>query len=112
MKKPLQFKQVLAALLTIAALATGQTVRAADVTLSVDNDFAPNEAGHWYVNMPAHTLDHLTLSADDLTACGYTFKVYDDGGKNGNYSLNCSTPRHHRSPRLRLYGDGNSLDPA
>ena len=90
MKKPLQFKQVLAALLTIAALATWQTAWAADVTLSEDNDFAPNEAGHWYVNMPAHTTDYLTLSAADLTACGYTFKVYDDGGKNGNYSLNCS----------------------
>ena len=90
MTKHLSIQKILAALLTIAALFTGQTAWAADVTLSEDNDFAPNEAGHWYVNMPARTTDHLTLSADDLTACGYTFKVYDDGGKNGNYSLNCS----------------------
>jgi len=89
MTKHLSIQKLLAALLTIAAIATWQTARAADVTLSEDNDFAPNEAGHWYVNMPARTTDHLTLSADDLTACGYTFKVYDDGGKNGNYSLNC-----------------------
>ena len=89
MKKPLQFKQVLAALLTIAAIATGQTARAADVTLSVDNEIPEGTAGHWYVNMPSWNRDdYLTLSAADLTACGYTFKVYDDGGKNGNYSPN------------------------
>ena len=89
MTKHLSIQQLLAALLTIAAIATGQTVWADDVTLSEDNDFGINEAGHWYVNMPTRTAVHLTLSADDLTTCGYTFKVYDDGGKDSIYSVNC-----------------------
>ena len=51
--------------------------------------------GGWYINMPAKgnatTVDNaavLTLSAADLAAGKGTFKVYDDGGQNSNYSDN------------------------
>ena len=89
MTKHLSIQQLLAALLTIAAIATGQTVWADDVTLSEDNDFGINEAGHWYVNMPTDGKDYLTLTAQDLQNGKNVFKVYDDGGKNGNYSSGC-----------------------
>ena len=89
--KQLSRNNLLTALLLLVAMAFGQSAWAQNtVTLSEDNDFGPNEAGHWYVNMPAHTTNHLYLSADSLTTCGYTFKVYDDGGKNGNYSIKCN----------------------
>ena len=59
------------------------------VTLTSDGN------GGWYINMPANgsatTVDNaavLTLSAADLAAGKGTFKVYDDGGQNSNYSDN------------------------
>ena len=77
---------MLAALLTI----TVQTAWAekVDVALSVDNDFAEGTAGHYYVNMPPANDQYywLTLTEADIAAGKGTFKVYDDGGKNGNYS--------------------------
>ena len=48
--------------------------------LSEDPDIAyPNE-GHYYVNMPYKNTTTLTFSNSDIN----TFRVYDDGGKNGN----------------------------
>ena len=54
-----------------------------------------NATDGWYINMPANgsatTVDNaavLTLSAADLAAGKGTFKVYDDGGQNSNYSDN------------------------
>ena len=91
MTKHLSIQQLLAALLTIAAIATGQTVWADDVTLSEDNDFGINEAGHWYVNMPTDGKDYLTLNVQDLQNGKNVFKVYDDGGKNGNYTSGCDS---------------------
>lgn len=71
MTKHLSIQNLLAALLTMAALFAGQNAWAQDnVTLSEDNDFEVGTAGHWYVNMPAHTTNHLYLSADSLTTCG------------------------------------------
>ena len=81
---------LLAVLLLAVAVMTGQQALTQTPTLLEDNDFGTNEVGHWYVNLPAHKTERMTLSADDLTTCGYTFKVYDDGGKDGNYSVNCS----------------------
>ena len=89
MTKHLSIQKVLAALLTIVAIATGQTAWADDVTLSEDNDFGINEAGHWYVNMPTDGKDYLTLNVQDLQNGKNVFKVYDDGGKNGNYTSGC-----------------------
>ncbi len=72
--------RALMTLLTSLLLATvAQTVWAADVTLQDDN-------GTKYVNMPATGTDILTLTDASIT----TFKVYDDGGKDGNYSKNCN----------------------
>jgi len=56
------------------------------VTLSVDNDIAEGTAGHYYVNMPTSGTNTLTFSNSNIT----TFKVYDDGGKNSNYSNKCN----------------------
>ncbi len=54
------------------------TASALDVSLQQGGD-------EWYVNMPKTGTDTLTLSDASVT----TFKVYDDGGKNGKYSNNC-----------------------
>ena len=59
------------------------------VTLSVDGDIAEGTAGHYYVNMPATGTKTLTLTEQDITDGKGTFKVYDDGGKSGNYSASC-----------------------
>ena len=82
-------KAILTSLLAIAALALSGLVAWADnvVTLSTDSDYPEGTAGHWYVNMPTEWGDYtLTLSADDLNQGMNVFKVYDDGGKGGNYS--------------------------
>ena len=86
-----KLNQVLALVLTMAALMTGQTAWADDVTLSEDSGIPVGTAGHWYVNLPYHNTNKLTLSTDDLAAGKNVFKVYDDGGKNGNYSENISS---------------------
>jgi hypothetical protein len=94
MTKPLTLKQVLATLLTMAALFAGQNAWAqTDVTLSEDNDFEVGTAGHWYVNMGRSSYEDktLTLTPDNLSAGQNVFKVYDDGGKNGNYSSGCGS---------------------
>lgn len=88
--KQLKLNNLLVTLLTMAALFAGQTAWAQthELTLSEDNDFPTGTAGHWYVNMLRYYDQSLTLTEADLTACGYTFKVYDDGGKDGEYFLN------------------------
>lgn len=68
-------------------LAAGQSAWAqTPVTLSVDPDIPEGTAGHYYINFPVRTGWVLTFTADDLAAGKGTFKVYDDGGKNGNYT--------------------------
>ena len=82
-----------AAMTLLLAVLTAATAWADAVTLSVDNDFAEGTEGHYYVNMPKGGTNTLTLSDASVT----TFKVYDDGGKGGdytsgsagNYSNNC-----------------------
>lgn len=54
--------------------------------MEVDNDFGYTDAGFFYVNMPKTGTKTLTL--DDTSII--TFKVYDDGGKNANYSWDCN----------------------
>ena len=53
----------------------------------VDNDYAVGEKGFFYVNMPATGSTSIDLT--DQTD-GFTFKVYDNGGKNASYGSNCS----------------------
>ena len=81
------WNKIICTLLTLVALAL--TGPAAWAQLSVDPDIPEGTAGHWYVNMPSTDTNSLTLSADDLANGKATFKVYDDGGKNGNYSDYC-----------------------
>ena len=74
------------ALLLLMALFAGFSVWAGEVTLTEDTEEAEGTAARWYVNMPAGNQEsRLTLSDATIT----TFKVYDDGGKNGNYSASC-----------------------
>ena len=70
------------ATLLLLSLLTTASAWADNVTLSVDGDIAEGTAGHYYVNMPATGTNTLTLTDASIT----TFKVYDDGGKSGNYS--------------------------
>jgi hypothetical protein len=67
--------------LMLLAVMTAQTAWAetTPVSLSVDNDYAEGEEGYYYLNMPQDGL--LQLTQTDIA-----FKLYDDGGKNGNYS--------------------------
>ena len=75
-----------AAAALLLMLLTATTAWAGNVTLSVDPDIAEGTAGHYYVNMPATGTNTLTLTDASIT----TFKVYDNGGKVGNYSINCN----------------------
>ena len=52
----------------------------------MDNDYTEGTAGHYYVNMPAGGTSTLTLSNANIT----TFKVYDNGGKDGHYGQHCN----------------------
>jgi len=76
--------------LIIALLTTATAWADNVVTLSVDGDIAEGTAGHYYVNMPATGTKTLTLTEQDITDGKGTFKVYDDGGKDGNYSASCN----------------------
>ena len=53
--------------------------------LSVDEDYLYSELGYFYVNMPKTGSKTVTLTNDAVTS----FKVYDDGGKNDDYSIDC-----------------------
>ncbi len=57
-----------------------------DVDLAEDQNEAEGTAARWFVTVPAGTQENsLTLSDASIS----TFKVYDDGGKDGNYSNGC-----------------------
>lgn len=77
-------------LTTLLLTMTAQTAWAVDVTLSVDNDIAEGNVGHYYVNMPTTGTNTLTLTAEDIAAGKDIFKVYDDGGKSDDYSWYCN----------------------
>ena len=72
---------------TASAQTQSSTINAdGTATLSVDSDIAEGTAGHYYVNMPATGTSTLTLTEQDIAEGKGTFKVYDDGGKNGDFS--------------------------
>lgn len=75
---------LLAALLTM----TAQKAWADNVTLSVDNDYNNTDVGYYYAKMPnsPNVKSTLTLNEEGVTACNGAFKLYDSGGKNGNYN--------------------------
>ena len=76
-------KKLMLLLLTLFA---GMSAWAGDVYLAEDTNEAEGTAARWFVTMPAGTQESiLTLSDASIT----TFKVYDDGGKDGDYSKSC-----------------------
>ena len=77
-------------LATLLLTMTAQTAWADNVTLSVDNEIDAGTAGYYYYNMPGYTQGNtvhhtLTISEQDITDGKATFKVYDNGGKGGDY---------------------------
>ena len=53
--------------------------------LSVDDDYQSDQTGYYYVNMPSGSDNTKTITIPDgFKSC---FKVYDDGGKNGEYTI-------------------------
>ena len=54
-----------------------------------DQEITEGTPGHYYLNMPKTGTKIVTLDDDQLAACSRTFKVYDNGGKNGEYSNSC-----------------------
>lgn len=93
MKKSFHMISLLALLLTFAV----STAWAAQRTLTADGN------GGYYINMPATGTDTLVIP-NGVT----TFKVYDDGGKNGNFSYYCDGYLVIRGPEeyfLRVTGN-------
>lgn len=73
-------------MLLMLTLFAGMSAWAGDVYLAEDTNEAEGTAARWFVTMPAGTQESiLTLSDASIT----TFKVYDDGGKDGDYSKSC-----------------------
>ena len=81
---------ILALLLMAVSGAWAQT---APEGLSIDSDYSSEQEGYYYVNIQSIEVGQsITFTETDLT-----FKVYDDGGKNGNngqagYSLQLQAP--------------------
>ena len=73
-------------LFLLALLMTGLSVWASDVNLTEDQDELAGTAARWYVNMPQTGTNTLTLANADIPS----FKVYDNGGKSGDYDTYCS----------------------
>ena len=72
---------------------TTMTAWADDVNLAEDPAIAVGTAGHYYVNMPSGSgtvTNSLEITTQDITDGKGTFKVYDNGGKGGQYSTNCT----------------------
>ena len=91
MKNKKTFTLTRAAMTLLLVMLTTMTAWADDVNLAEDPDIAVGTAGHYYVNMPSGTVTNtLTITADDIAAGKGTFKVYDNGGKGGQYSANCT----------------------
>ena len=68
-----------AAFAFFSIVATAQTLPSG---MSVDNDYQSGQVGYYYVNMPSvGSSKTITLT----TSFPSSFKVYDNGGKNGNY---------------------------
>ena len=51
--------------------------------LSIDTDYQPTDDGYYYINMPTDNQSNMTTI--DMTGFTRPFKVYDAGGKDGNY---------------------------
>lgn len=96
-----KFLTIIALLCTVIQGMWAQT----SVSLTEDTG---EEAGTWYINMPVTGTNTLTLNGTITT-----FKVYDDGGKDGTYSDNCDGTLVLTAPNdyvLQLSGNISSRD--
>ena len=84
MKKSITKQRITRVTMTLLVMMLTSMTAWADgiATLMQDGD-------EWYVNMPVTGTNTLEITANDITAGKGTFKVYDDGGKNGRYSNGC-----------------------
>ncbi|MDD6003154.1 MAG: hypothetical protein PUC50_13280, partial [Bacteroidales bacterium] len=80
----MKFKYLFLALSVSMLLASTATAQTLPSGMSVDNDYQSGQTGYYYVNMPSEygATTKITLPTGFLSS----FKVYDDGGKNGNYT--------------------------
>ena len=88
MKKSITKQRITRVTMTLLVMMLTSMTAWADgiATLMQDGD-------EWYVNMPSgsgNVTNTLTITADDIAAGKGTFKVYDNGGKGGQYSTNCT----------------------
>ena len=74
-----------AAMTLLLIVLTTMTAWAGTVTLTEDTEETTGTAARWYVNMSKSGTNTLTLADASITS----FKVYDNGGKSGNYSNSC-----------------------
>ena len=73
--------------------------------LSVDNDYTYPAAGHFFVDMPATGAKTVTIPTTVPS-----FKIYDNGGKDGKYSPSCNGTLVLNAPEgyiLQLTGNVN-----
>ena len=94
-------------LLILLMLFAGLSAWAASVNLTEDLNETEGTAARWFVNMPKTGTDTLTLANANIT----TFKVYDNGGKSGNYDNNCNGTLVITAPEgcvLQLSGSANT----
>ena len=73
-----------------------------------DDTAGVNETNHFYAKMPVSGTSELDLSS---LAANFSFKVYSDGGKSGNYSDNCDGYLRIIAPsnsRIRVSGSFRS----
>ena len=77
-------------LVVSAVLAGIPALAQTQVSLEVDPEISEGTAGHYYVNMPQEGWNALTITSSDLSEGKGTFKVYDDGGKSGDFSQHCN----------------------
>ena len=91
MRKLKRLSLARAAMTLLLAMLTATTAWAEDVNLTEDTEETEGTAARWYVNMPSGGKSWYDKACKTLTLADAitSFKVYDDGGKSGNYSDNC-----------------------
>lgn len=109
---------------TLGLLAFVTVAGANQVTLQDDAD-----AGEKYINMPSSGSDTLSINAEDIAGGITTFKVYDNGGKNGYFSRSANgnlqlvvpkgyvfqvtgTLKVYNNAYLSIYDGGSKSSPA
>jgi len=78
-------KSILIIIALLCAVAQGAQAQSCPEGLYIDNDYTPDQAGYYYANLVKGQNVTVTLTETDLV-----FKVYDHGGKNGDYSSDYS----------------------